>query len=371
MTQTAQRTTKSRKEILTTQEITSWVVTSLKMPLFDFFVDIFATLFDPKKRIFLGYIFLSVLISFAYLIFAKKQSLQHTLNEVFSKSVLLSRSAKRDYIMFVINRSITIFVSPLLLTKLAIATVIFYYLHKLTWLTKGMLDTYNPVLIAFLFTFFIFILDDLTKYIVHRLMHRVPILWALHKVHHSAETLNPITIYRTHPLEGIVFTLRASFTQGIAISTFIFLFGNKVDLLTILGANIFIFTFNVAGSNLRHSHIYIRYWRWLEFFLISPAQHQIHHSLDEKHYDKNFGATLSIWDWIGGSLHHSEERRPDKLGLSKNEFMENPSTTYMYIGPIIEIVSISLSKLKAAFRIFQKLVWWRDTKQYSLFRKMR
>ena len=142
-------------------------------------------------------------------------------------------------------------------------------------------------------------------------MHRIPILWALHKVHHSAETLNPITIYRTHPLEGIIFTLRASLSQGIAISTFFFLFGSKVDLFTILGANIFIFIFNVAGSNLRHSHIYIRYWRWLEYFLISPAQHQIHHSLEERHYDKNFGATLSIWDWVGGSLHHSETTKPE------------------------------------------------------------
>ena len=343
----------------------------LKMAIFDFFTDIFANFFDPKKRIFLGYIFLSIVIAFAYLIIAKKQSLKKALAEVFSKSVLLSRSAKRDYIMFVINRGITLFVSPLLLTKLAIATTIFYFLHTVTWLNKGMFENYNPVLIAFYFTFFIFLLDDLTKYVVHRLMHRIPILWALHKVHHSAETLNPVTIYRTHPLEGIIFTLRASFTQGIAISTFIFLFGNNVDLLTILGANIFIFTFNVAGSNLRHSHIYIRYWTWLEFFLISPAQHQIHHSLEEKHYDKNFGATLSVWDWIGGSLHHSEERRPEKLGLRKNEFMENPTTTYMYLGPIKEITSIFWSKTNTMFQILQKIPRVEAIKQYSLFKKIR
>ena len=341
------------------------------MVIFDFLADIFENFFDPKKRIFLGYIFLSVLIAFAYLIFAKKQSVQSTLAEVFSRSVLLSRSAKRDYIMFVINRGITLFVSPLLLTKLAIATVIFYYLHELTWIKKGMFGTYDPVAIAFLFTFFIFILDDLTKYIIHRLMHKIPVLWALHKVHHSAETLNPVTIYRTHPLEGIIFTLRASFTQGIAISTFIFLFGNKVDLLTILGANIFIFSFNVAGSNLRHSHIYIRYWKWLEFLLISPAQHQIHHSLDEKHYDKNFGATLSVWDWIGGSLCHSEEKKPSKLGLNGNEFMENPSTTYMYVGPIVEITFILWAKSKTALQTLKKFFRLEDIKQYSLFRKMR
>ena len=326
------------------------------MEILDHIVDIFSNFFDPKKRIFFGYIFLSVLIAVLYLVIAGKRSFKESLGEVFSKPVLLSRSAKRDYFMFLINRSVTLFVSPLLLTKLAIATVIFQFLHTVSWIQKGMFDHFSTLLIAFSFTLFIFILDDLTKYIVHRLMHRIPTLWALHKVHHSAETLNPITIYRTHPLEGIIFTLRASFSQGIAISTFFFLFGNKVDLFTVLGANIFIFIFNVAGSNLRHSHIYIRYWRWLEYFLISPAQHQIHHSLEEKHYDKNFGATLSIWDWFGGSLHHSEISKPTKLGLKGDEFKENPNITYLYIRPIVEIFSLLQNKIKNITNSFRKFL---------------
>ena len=64
------------------------------------------------------------------------------------------------------------------------------------------------------------------------------------------------------------------------------------------GVNIFIFLFNVFGSNLRHSHIGISYWKWLEFILISPAQHHLHHSVSKEHHDKNFGVSLAIWDWI-------------------------------------------------------------------------
>jgi sterol desaturase/sphingolipid hydroxylase (fatty acid hydroxylase superfamily) len=137
-------------------------------------------------------------------------------------------------------------------------------------------------------------------------MHKWPILWSLHKVHHSATVLTPMTVFRTHPLEGIIFSLRSSVTQAISISSFIFLFGNTVSLYTVLGVNIFVFIFNVLGSNLRHSHVGIQYWKWVEYIFISPAQHQLHHSIAKEHHDKNFGAALAIWDWFFGSLHHSK-----------------------------------------------------------------
>ena len=170
-------------------------------------------------------------------------------------------------------------------------------------------------------------------------MHKWPILWALHKVHHSAEVLTPLTVYRTHPLEGIVFTIRGTFTQGVSISSFIFFFGNSVDLLTVLGANVFLFLFNTAGSNLRHSHIGIRYWSWLEYILISPAQHQLHHSIDIAHHDKNFGAALAIWDYTFGSLHHSEEVESLHLGIETDDKNFNKLST-LYLSPVLEIIQI-------------------------------
>ena len=65
-------------------------------------------------------------------------------------------------------------------------------------------------------------LDDFSKFFIHRFMHKWPILWSIHKVHHSATTLTPMTVFRTHPLEGIIFSLRSSTTQAISISSFIF-----------------------------------------------------------------------------------------------------------------------------------------------------
>ena len=188
-------------------------------------------------------------------------------------------------------------------------------------------------------------IDDFSKYFIHRFMHRWPILWSLHKVHHSATVLTPMTVFRTHPLEGIIFSLRSSVTQAISISTFIFLFGNTVSLYTILGVNIFVFIFNVLGSNLRHSHIGIQYWKWVEYFFISPAQHQLHHSVAKEHHDKNFGAALAIWDWLFGSLHHSVDFETLNLGIEKNQKDESHDLKTLYLNPFFEIKNYFIKNL--------------------------
>ena len=93
----------------------------------------------------------------------------------------------------------------------------------------------------------------------------------------------------------------------------------------------------------------------LEKVLISPAQHQLHHSLDERHYDKNFGAALAIWDWIFGSLHHSEDIDNLVLGVEDDDF--NPkSIKELYLKPLKEIINIlseSLSGFKSLNKIFK------------------
>ena len=313
--------------------------------MFDFVSNIFEHFIDPRKRVFVGYLAVSIIIALLWLVFFKRKNFRNSLNFIFSKKIWFSKSSKADFFVFLINRVISITISPVLITQMVIASAIFYWLHGITWLSSGSFQNVPDYLVVFLFTLFIFLLDDFSKYWVHRWMHKWPILWALHKVHHSAEVLTPITVYRTHPLEGIVFTLRGTFTQGVSISTFIFFFGSSVDLYTVLGANILLFLFNTAGSNLRHSHIGIRYWGWLEYILISPAQHQLHHSIDVKHHDKNFGAALAIWDYVFGSLHHSVEIDDLKLGVDNQERDFNKLST-LYFSPIIEIKNILKMKIQ-------------------------
>ena len=59
--------------------------------------------------------------------------------------------------------------------------------------------------IMLLYTLTLFLLWDLSRYLLHRLLHAIPFLWEIHKVHHSAEVLTPFTLYRNHPIESMLY----------------------------------------------------------------------------------------------------------------------------------------------------------------------
>ena len=323
---------------------------------FDYTSQITNQFIDPKKRVFLFYILISILIATAWFMINKKLSLKKTLIKIFDKKIFFSKSAKSDYKIFLINQLIMMIVSPFLITQLTIATALYFYFHTIDWLSAGMFVGIAKIYIILSFTIFQFTIDDFSKYIVHRFMHKWPVLWALHKVHHSATVLTPMTVFRTHPLEGIIFSLRSAITQAIGISLFFYLFGNLVSLYTIVGVNIFVFVFNILGSNLRHSHIGIRYWKWLEYIFISPAQHQLHHSIAFEHHDKNFGAALAVWDWLFGSLHHSVEFETLHLGIKKNQHDATHNLKNLYLDPIHEIKQHIFNKIKKIKNKFNKLI---------------
>jgi sterol desaturase/sphingolipid hydroxylase (fatty acid hydroxylase superfamily) len=168
----------------------------------------------------------------------------------------------------------------------------------------------------FMFTIGVFVFDDFLRFAHHYLMHKIPFLWQLHKTHHSARILTPITLYRTHPLESAMATIRNSLSSGAAIGAFVFLFKGHFSLFTLFGVNFFGFTFNALASNLRHSHIDLPFG-WLEWIFISPKQHQIHHSKNQAHFDRNFGVSLAIWDSCTRSLVRSKHVNEKlKFGLS-------------------------------------------------------
>ena len=323
---------------------------------FDYTSQITNQFIDPKKRVFLFYILISILIATAWFMINKKLSLKKTLIKIFDKKIFFSKSANSDYKIFLINQLIMMIVSPFLITQLTIATALYFYFHTIDWLSAGMFVGIAKIYIILSFTIFQFTIDDFSKYIVHRFMHKWPVLWALHKVHHSATVLTPMTVFRTHPLEGIIFSLRSAITQAIGISMFFYLFGNLVSLYTIVGVNIFVFVFNILGSNLRHSHIGIRYWKWLEYIFISPAQHQLHHSIAFEHHDKNFGAALAIWDWLFGSLHHSVEFETLHLGIKKNQHDATHNLKNLYLDPIHEIKKHIFNKIKKIKNKFNKII---------------
>lgn len=310
------------------------------MEFLDQILGLFADFANPKKRVFVGYLGLSVLLALIVLVLVRRGGWRASLARVFSPRIWFSGSALADYKIFLINRVVTGFISPLLLTQTLIATGLYMALVRsdLDW--WGRFEGAPVALVVGLFSVAMFVADDFTKYLMHRWMHKWPALWAIHKVHHSAETLTPATVYRVHPLEGVLYATRNVLAQGPVIAVFYYLFGDAVSLATILGVNALVFLFHVTGSNLRHSHVDIRYPRWLEHLLISPAQHQLHHSIAEAHYDKNYGAALAVWDWLFGSLHTSAGQHDLTFGLRADENHSATSLRVMYLRPFAEIAGM-------------------------------
>ncbi|MBO6787383.1 MAG: extracellular solute-binding protein [Rhodospirillales bacterium] len=292
-------------------------------------------LFDPEKRVFAGYLASAFLIALLVQIFFSGQRLLPATKTILSGKIWWSRSARTDYLITALNQLFMMGVAPRLLGKLTIATLLFDWLH-IAFDGRPMIWTGAPAwTVAAGFTVALFLADDLTKYLLHRLLHRWPVLWCFHKVHHSAETLTPFTVFRTHPVEGVLFALRSVFTQAAVLAVFFFFLGDRVDLVSVFGANVILFAFNVAGSNLRHSHVWISYGRTLEHIFISPAQHQIHHSLAAEHHDRNFGVVLAVWDWIGGSLCLAGHRQTIRFGITDGT-ADHHSLLAVYARPLVE-----------------------------------
>ena len=95
---------------------------------------IYENFFDPKKRVFVGYLFSAIIISFLWLCIVKKNTLTQCFHKIFDKKIFLSKSAIADYFLFIINIIIMMFLSPILISQLAIAAFVFEYLHTQTFL---------------------------------------------------------------------------------------------------------------------------------------------------------------------------------------------------------------------------------------------
>ncbi len=137
----------------------------------------------------------------------------------------------------------------------------------------------------------------------HYAFHRIPALWEFHKVHHSAEVMTTFTEMRQHPVEIIAFMNAIALCTGLVFGLMTYLFGPGVGHLTLLNGNIVLGLFMLTWGHWRHSHVWIPFQGLMGKLFQSPAHHQVHHSVDPGHYDKNLGFALAIWDWAFGTLH--------------------------------------------------------------------
>jgi sterol desaturase/sphingolipid hydroxylase (fatty acid hydroxylase superfamily) len=152
-----------------------------------------------------------------------------------------------------------------------------------------------------------------------------------------------MTIYRSHPVESYLYACRMALTQGVVVGLGYYFFGTTLEMIDILGANALVFLFNIMGANLRHSHIWLSWGNSIERWFISPAQHQIHHSNNPKHFDTNLGSALAIWDRWFRCLVLASSANKIEFGMGKHA-PKHHSVLAIYLTPFNEAWHILVAK---------------------------
>lgn len=306
------------------------------MPLYDFFT-------DPTSRYFWLYCATGLLIAaFTYRRHKEVKGFKETLAD---PSVWTSKSAINDYIILVITpmMRLTILSWAAVNWKTVSDTVV----STLAYLgVSGTVNDGTAIVLGLVLTVVLFLTDDFLRWLVHLTFHRIPELWEFHKVHHSAEVLNFATAERHHPVEVLITAAILVTAYGVVNGIFIALFGSKVTPATIAGANIFLFTFNLAGGALRHSPFWISFGPRVERWVISPAMHQIHHSDKPEHYDRNMGGSLAVWDRWFGTIHIPRGREIEGFGIGE-ETRDFRSLEVIMVRPFVACAELLRKRFSA------------------------
>ena len=153
-------------------------------------------------------------------------------------------------------------------------------------------------------------------WIDHYLSHNIPLLWEFHKVHHTAEVLSPLTNFRVHPVDSLVFVNIVAICNGLTTGVLHWVFGAGPVRLEILNETLLIGLAVSVFAQLQHTHIWIALTGIPGRLILSPAHHQIHHSMDPKHHNRNLGNLIAVFDWMFGTLHiPSKQRQKLVFGL--------------------------------------------------------
>ncbi len=184
---------------------------------------------------------------------------------------------------------------------------------------------------------------DLGYWLGHWALHRVPALWEIHKVHHSAEVMTPFTEWRQNPLEDILLANTIALTLGVSYAATAYLLGPAAKQLTLFDANILVLTYFLSLHHLRHSHVWLPIGGVMGRILHSPAHHQIHHSIEPRHSGKNLSLFLSVWDWTFGTLSVPARGQRVRLGLGTGE-RNFTSVGDTYARPLVNAVRVLMRR---------------------------
>ena len=139
---------------------------------------------------------------------------------------------------------------------------------------------------------------DLAEYMFHRMQHKIPLLWAMHSLHHSDPEMSALTTSRHFWAEPLFKTITVWSVAAM--------------IITPTPAAIAVYATLSLWNFITHSRLKIDLGRW-SWLINSPAYHRRHHSSQPAHFNSNFAALFPIWDVISGSYHRPDGFPPTGL----------------------------------------------------------
>ncbi len=163
---------------------------------------------------------------------------------------------------------------------------------------------------------FTFIFLDLTYWAYHFLMHRIPILWHFHAIHHSDHTLDVSTTLREHPIETFIRQFH-----------YLFFILVLVPPLWLVGLHQVI---QVSSKIIIHGkyHLPKTLNKTLNLLFVTPNFHQIHHHHKRPYTDSNFGDLFSIWDRIFRTF---KSKEPEEITYGLDSFPDQKKSPATWI----------------------------------------
>ncbi|HXL68340.1 MAG TPA: sterol desaturase family protein, partial [Xanthobacteraceae bacterium] len=170
------------------------------------------------------------------------------------RKLLLHRSALLDYRYYFINGALRALVYGWLIvggevwSRLTLAGLVgIFGAHQV--------DATTSYAVAALTTLIFVVAFDLGYWVSHWLLHKSSLLWEFHKVHHSAEVLNPFTAYRSHPVEDLLSFNFISIATGSSYGVLVYIFGANAQPFTLLQMNVVMLMYFLTIFHLRHTHV--------------------------------------------------------------------------------------------------------------------
>ena len=269
---------------------------------------------------------------FVYVRTCETRSLRDFISFLAPPEILFHPSARADLMFWLTRKLVMPLMIPAGMTFVATSGYLtnraFAYFFGID---QPLLGSPGPVTVC-LFTVTMLLAYDLSYYLYHVGQHKIPLLWELHKVHHSAEVMVGITKDRVHPLDELMNRVWDGFIPGICFGLWTVISFNPVEV-TIFGINVYVMRNLLMMDFVRHTHIRMSFGV-LNHIVLCPHWHQVHHSTDPKHFDKNFGLGFSFWDRFFGTLYVPGKDEDFKYGLIESDVRDYQSLFGLYILPL-------------------------------------